>query len=64
MNGGMALNLASVTGVMVRAFMNLTMGLAFGLLGPPGSWTGAILGPLGRKISEGPHALDELFPQK
>ena len=60
----MAVNVASAAGVVVRAVMNLIVGVAFGVLGPPGGWTGAILGPLGRTISEGPHALDELFPRE
>ncbi len=57
-------NLASVAGLVARGIMGLGFGAVFGLLGPPEEWTGPVLRPLGRKVSEvlsqGPHVLDEL----
>jgi hypothetical protein len=54
-------NLTSIAGVVVGAVVGLALGAVFGVLGPPGSWTGAWLGPLGRRISEGPRSLADLY---
>jgi hypothetical protein len=55
--------LTSVAGVVAGAIVGLTAGALFGVFGPPGSWTGAWLGPLGRSISEGPRSLADLYEQ-
>jgi hypothetical protein len=58
-----AQNLGSLTGTVAAAVMGLVVGAVFGVLGPPGCWTGRWMGPLGRRISEGPRSLADLYEQ-